>query len=423
MDIQPIGTSERNLGGIDYFLLWAGVSISLAEIWAGGFLAPMGFWMGFGAIILGHVVGNTFMAMGGVIGSDHGIMSMVSIRPSFGIRGSNLGAVLNIIQLIGWASIMLIIGGRAGAMLGQHIGGILASDRLWIVLIGVGTLVWALYTGRPIWKIMQTTAVIALLLVVIMMTWVTVTEFGSGVFGTKPKEMPFMIGLDLVIAMPISWMPLVADYARFSRKTGPAFWNTWWGYFIVSSWMYLLGLMVTLVTGETDPGAMILKTMGLIGFAVPALIMVIFSTITSDFPDVYSATCSMLNISQKVKAKTIMWIAGVLSILVALVFPMEKYEHFLLLIGAMFMPLFGVVLTDYFIIRKRQLNLDALYTVGGEYWYTKGFNAIALISWVIGFALFKLIEIQAYPIGSSLPSMIAAGVFYYCVTRATHKKL
>ncbi len=123
MDIQPISASERSLSGLDYFLLWAGVAISLAEIWAGGFLAPMGFWLGILAILVGHIIGNTFMALGGIIGSEYGIMSMVSVRPSFGIRGSSLAAVLNIIQLIGWASIMLIIGGRAGAMLGKPIGG------------------------------------------------------------------------------------------------------------------------------------------------------------------------------------------------------------------------------------------------------------------------------------------------------------
>ncbi len=417
MDIRPIGIGQRNLGGIDYFLLWAGVAISLAEIWAGGFLAPMGFWAGFWAIILGHVIGNSFMALGGVIGSDYGIMSMVSVRPSFGIRGSNLAAILNIIQLIGWASIMLIIGGRAGAMLGKPLGGILASSHFWIVTIGLGTLFWAFFTGRTIWKVMQTVAVIALLLVIALMTWVSFGEFGSGVATVAPQGMPFMIGLDLVIAMPISWMPLVADYARFARKTGPAFWNTWWGYFLVSSWMYLLGLMATLVTGETDPGVLILQIMGKIGLALPALIMVVFSTITSDFPDVYSATCSMLNISQKISARTIMWIAGILSILVALVFPMEQYENFLFLIGAMFVPLFGVVLTDYFLIRKRQLNLDDIYKVGGEYWYNKGFNLTAIVSWAVGFVVFEFIAIMKYPIGGSLPSIVAAGVIYYILSR------
>lgn len=417
MDIQPITTGERNLGGVDYFLLWTGVAISLAEIWAGGFLAPMGFWLGFWAIIIGHVIGNTFMALGGVIGSEHGIMSMVSVRPSFGIRGSNLAAVLNIIQLIGWASIMLIIGGRAGAMLGKPIGGILASNHFWIVAIGIGTLIWALYTGKSVWKIMQKSAVIALLLIVILMTWVSIKEFGSGVLNVKPTVMPFMIGMDLVIAMPISWMPLVSDYSRFSKKTAPAFWNTWWGYFLISSWMYVLGLMATMVTGETDPGALILQIMGRIGLAIPALILVVFSTITSDFPDVYSATCSMLNISRKISAKTLMWIAGILSILVALVFPMEQYEDFLFFIGAMFVPLFGVVLTDYFLIRKRQLNTEEIYKKDGEYWFSRGFNVAAIVSWAIGFVVYKFIAEMKYAIGGSLPSLIAAGLVYFIVTQ------
>lgn len=421
MDIQPITTGERNLGGVDYFLLWTGVAISLAEIWAGGFLAPMGFWLGFWAIIIGHVIGNTFMALGGVIGSEHGIMSMVSVRPSFGIRGSNLAAVLNIIQLIGWASIMLIIGGRAGAMLGKPIGGILASNHFWIVAIGIGTLIWALYTGKSVWKIMQKSAVIALLLIVILMTWVSIKEFGSGVLNVKPTVMPFMIGLDLVIAMPISWMPLVSDYSRFSKKTVPAFWNTWWGYFLISSWMYVLGLMATMVTGETDPGALILQIMGRIGLAIPALILVVFSTITSDFPDVYSATCSILNISRKISAKTLMWIVGILSILVALVFPMEQYENFLFFIGAMFVPLFGVVLTDYFLIRKRQLNTEEIYKKDGEYWFSRGFNGAAIVSWAIGFIVYEFIAVMKYAIGGSLPSLIAAGLVYFLVTQLRKK--
>ena len=417
MDIQPVSASERNLSGPDFFLLWAGVAISLAEIWAGGFLAPMGLWLGIGAIVLGHIIGNTFMALGGVIGSEHGIMSMVSVRPSFGIRGSNLAAILNIIQLIGWASIMLIIGGRAGAMLGKPMGGILASNSLWIVAIGFGTLIWAQMTGKSIWRVMQKLTVIGLLLLIVLMSGVSVKEFGSGVFGIKPQEMPFMIGLDLVIAMPISWMPVIADYSRFSKTTAPAFWNTWLGYFLISSWMYVLGLTATLVAGAGDPGSLILQLMGGVGLAVPALIMVVFSTITTGFPDVYSATCSAMNISQKFSSRTILWTAGIISILVALVFPMEQYENFLFLIGAMFVPLFGVVLTDYFFIRNRQISAENLYRPQGPYWYAKGFNGVALICWAVGFFVYELIALTKYPIGGSMPSLLAAGVCYYLLTR------
>ena len=422
MDIQPVSDHERNLNGLDFFLLWAGVAISLAEIWAGGFLAPMGFWLGIGAIVLGHIIGNTFMALGGIIGSEHGIMSMVSVRPSFGIRGSSLAAVLNIIQLIGWASIMLIIGGRAGAMLGKPMGGILASKSLWIIAIGLGTLLWAQVTGKPIWRVLQKLTVIGLLLLMVLMSGVSVKEFGSGVFDIRPREMPFMIGLDLVIAMPISWMPLVSDYSRFSKRTAPAFWNTWLGYFLISSWMYVLGLTATMVAGAGDPGSLILQLMGGVGLAVPALIMVVFSTITTGFPDVYSATCSTMNISQKFSSKTILWAAGIISILVALVFPMEQYENFLFLIGAMFVPLFGVVLTDYFFIQNRQINVKNLYRSQGPYWYANGFNGVALICWAIGFLVYELIALTKYPIGGSLPSLLAAGIFYYFITRWRRKK-
>ena len=421
MDIRPVAAEDRNLGGLDFFWLWAGVAISLAEIWAGGFLAPMGFWLAFWAIILGHVFGNTLMALGGVIGSDHGIPAMVSVRPSFGVRGSNFASILNVVQLVCWASIMLIIGGRAGAMLGEPMGGMFASNRFWIVCIGAGTLGWALFTGRRVWKILQAVAVIGLLAVISILSFETYQSFIDTPDAIRPRPgamptMPFMTGLDLVIAMPISWLPLVADYSRFARRGPGAFWSTWWGYFLVSSWMFVLGLMATLVTGTAEPHMHMLELMGALGLAVPALLMVVFSTITSDFPDLYSATCSMLNVSDQIRAKTFLWITGIVSILVALVFPMERYESFLYFIGAMFVPLFGIVLTDYFLVRKRTLDVEALYQTQGSYWYSNGFNVTALIAWVAGFATYKLIETLQYPIGASLPSIVVSAVLYYCFT-------
>jgi nucleobase:cation symporter-1, NCS1 family len=348
-------------------------------------------------------------------------MSMVSIRPAFGIRGSNLAAVLNIVQLIGWAAIMLIIGGRAGAALGKPLGGLLATDAFWVVLIGFGTLLWALWTGNRVWKLLQTVSVVTLMLIIVLMTWVAFSGTEARIVATSGQPMAFMTGLDLVIAMPISWMPLVADYSRSARSTRSAFLNTWWGYFLVSCWMYVLGLQVTLLTGETDPGLLILDAMGRLGLAVPALVMVVFSTITSDFPDVYSATCSLLNISQRVSARTVMWIAGAASILVALVFPMEQYENFLFFIGAMFIPLFGVVLTDYFLLRKGKLDVEAIYAEGGAYWYRNGYHPAALAAWAVGFAVYEALALLKVPIGGSIPSMLSAGLLYWAISAAKRR--
>jgi putative hydroxymethylpyrimidine transporter CytX len=423
MNIRPVPAAERNLGGPDFFLLWAGVAISLAEIWAGGLLAPMGLRQGIWAIVLGHLIGNSLMALGGLIGSDHGITSMVSVRPSFGILGSNLAAAMNVVQLVCWASIMLIIGGRAGAMLGAFGGGILGSEPFWIVVIGGGTLLWAFLTGRKIWKLLQVTSVAGLILVLIYMSWQAYRQFVSGNATLPPPSgMPFMTGLDLVIAMPISWMPLVADYARFARSSSRSFWSTWWGYFLVSSWMYVLGLSAALATGNAEPHLQLLGLLGGAGLLTTALLMVVFSTITSDFPDIYSATCSILNVTPKVDARMAMAATGVLSIVIALVFPMERYQGFLFFIGAMFVPLFGVVLTDYFLIRGRRLELDALYLEGGAYWYRRGFHSAGILAWLAGFATYESLQLSGSSLGGSLPSMLVAGALYFTLARRQRKE-
>jgi purine-cytosine permease-like protein len=165
-----------------------------------------------------------------------------------------------------------------------------------------------------------------------------------------------------------------------------------------------------------------LQLMGKIGLAVPALAMVVFSTITTGFPDVYSAACSTMNISQRFSSRTIVWAAGIVSVGVALVFPMEQYENFLFLIGAMFVPLFGVVLTDYFLIRGRQLSIEDVFRPQGPYWYTNGFNVVALLCWVIGFLVYQLITLLKYPLGGSMPSLLVAGLCYYVITRLQHKQ-
>src|SRR5512137_615851 len=146
--IEPIPKEERNLGGWDFFLLWAGVAISLAEIWAGGLLVPLGLGLGLGAILLGHLIGNTPLALGGLIGSRWGIPTMVSVRLSFGMRGSYFAAALNVIQLIGWTAVMLIICGGAAETISKGYG--FSNPPFWIVFSGVITTIWAL-VGHWFW--------------------------------------------------------------------------------------------------------------------------------------------------------------------------------------------------------------------------------------------------------------------------------
>ncbi|MBW1780624.1 MAG: putative hydroxymethylpyrimidine transporter CytX [Deltaproteobacteria bacterium] len=406
--IEPIGQESRNLTGVDFFLLWSGAAVSLAEIWAGGLLIPLGFLTGVIVILAGHLIGNTPLAFGGIIGSKIGIPTMVAVRPSFGIRGSYFATLLNLVQLIGWTGVMLWIGGKAA----QGVWPLpVFGFRGWVVITGFATTLWALL-GHRYWKWLHRIAITALIALCCLMSHVVLKEYGlSRLMGVPAKGgMPFMVGLDLVIAMPISWLPLVCDYSRFGKGTGPAFWGTWVGYFIVSSWMYTIGLAAALATQSATPESMVLELMVGLGLAAPAIIIVLFSTFTTTFLDIYSTAVSALNIWPEMGQRRGSLACGILGTVLALMFPATAYEGFLLFIGSVFCPLFGVVLADYFFLR-RQRYFETGFDQQGRYWYVAGFNPWAFVAWGIGFGLYHLLQRET-GWGSSIPSLIATGVMY-----------
>ncbi len=337
----PVDGHERNLRERDFFLLWAGAAISLSEIWAGGLLVSFGLVAGLFIILLGHLIGNTPMALGGLIGSRHGVPAIVGTRGALGNRGSALPAILNIVQLVGWTAVMLWIGGQTAAGL----AGGAENARGWIVALGVLTTLWAL-AGNRFWRVLQKIGVVLLLLLSVAMTVLALRTYGWRELLAAPAapSMPFMLGLDLVIAMPISWMPLVSDYTRYAAVPGRGIRGTWWGYLLVSSWMFAVGLVASMATGSGAPETMVLQLMGEHRLLLPAVLIVLLSTLTTTFLDIYSNAVSAQSLFPKVGTRSLVLLGGIAGTLIALFFDATKYEGFLLLIGSAFCPLFGVVL-------------------------------------------------------------------------------
>ena len=399
---------ERNLGEWDFFLLWAGAAISLSEIWAGGMLVPFGLAAGMGIIALGHLLGNTPMALAGLIGSRHGVPSIVGTRGALGNRGSALPGVLNVVQLVGWTAVMLWIGGQSAAGL----AGGAEHARWWIFALGTLTTLWAL-SGSRVWRALQKVGVVLLLALSVTMTALALKTYGWRELMAAPAAggMPFMLGLDLAIAMPISWMPLVSDYTRHAAVPGRGMRGTWWGYFVVSSWMYAVGLVVALATGSDAPESMLLNLMGGHGLLVPAVLVVLLSTLTTTFLDIYSNAVSAQSMFPRLGTKMAVLAGGVLGTLIALFFDATKYEGFLLLVGSAFCPLFGVVLTDYFVLKGGRYEAEELYREG-RYWYAGGVNWKAMAAWGAGFAIYHACAKTGFAGGSSIPSMAGAAGLY-----------
>ena len=406
--IKPVGPEERNLNGMDFLLLWSGAAVSLAEIWAGGLLVPLGITAGILAVLLGHLIGNTPLALGGIIGTKTGLPSMVCVRPSFGVRGSYFATVLNLVQLVGWTGVMLWIGGQAAQAVRPFPE---AGFRGWVIVAGIVTTLWAVL-GHRFWKWLQRIAVTALLLLCCVMTYVLFGQYGWDHLARVPRgnSMPFMAGLDLVIAMPMSWLPLVCDYSRFARSAPGAFWGTWIGYFIVSSWMYVLGLSASIATGSATPESMVLQLMVGMGLTLPAIIIVLFSTFTTTFLDIYSTSVSSLNIWPGLGERRGSILCGILGTALALVFPATAYEGFLLFIGSVFCPLFGIVLADFFVLRRGRY-FEGPFHGRDPYWYSAGFNPWAFAAWGAGFALYHFLQ-RGTSMGSSIPSLVIAGLIY-----------
>jgi putative hydroxymethylpyrimidine transporter CytX len=408
----PVEGRERNLLERDFFLLWAGAAISLSEIWAGGLLVPFGLVAGLGIILLGHLLGNVPMALGGLIGSRQGVPAIVSTRGALGNRGSILPATLNIVQLVGWTAVMLWIGGQAAAGLAG--GG--ARAPAWTIALGVLTTVWAL-AGHRAWRLLQRIGVMLLLGLSVVLTALALKTYGwrELLAARDTPAMPLMLGLDLVIAMPISWMPLVSDYTRFAATPGRGIRGTWWGYFIVSSWMYAVGLVAATATGTGAPETALMQLMGAHGLLGPALLVVLLSTVTTTFLDIYSNAVSVQSLFPKLASRPAVLAGGALGTLLALFFDAAKYEGFLLFIGSAFCPLFGVVLADYFILKRGNYDAEDLFR-RGRYWYTGGVNVRALLAWAAGFGIYRGCVQTVFAGGASVPSLLGAAAVYLLIS-------
>jgi len=275
------------------------------------------------------------------------------------------------------------------------------------------TTLWAL-AGSRLWKRLQQVGVVLLLFLSVVMTVLTLKTYGIRelLAVSSTSDMSFMLGLDLVIAMPISWMPLVSDYTRYAAVPGRGIRGTWWGYFVVSSWMYAVGLCIAVATRSPAPESTLLKLLGEHSLLIPALLIVLLSTLTTTFLDIYSNSVSAQSLFPKWGTRPLVLLGGVAGTLIALFFDATRYEGFLLLIGSAFCPLFGVVLVDYFILKKGHYEARDLYQ-RGRYWYRSGVNPRAMAAWIIGLGLYQLCARTGFVGGSSIPSMAASALLYF----------
>ena len=386
--IAPIPAELRTLSTLDVGILWNDLSLGLLVLVTGALLVPaLGLPAASGAIVVGSLIGCAPLAAVALAGAREGLPGMVLFRPVLGRTGSYLPSVLNVAQLLGWTSVEFWAMGRlANALSIEALG--LDAFWLWLALTAVACT--ALAIGGPVLVVKRFLERFGTWIVLGSGLLLTLALFlsGSGIRAwSRAGEggIPFWLAVDLVIVMPVSWLPLVADSTRFARSPRGVFAATFGGYAIGNAWFYVLGALLVL-NASADPSAQGIGV-AIVGFGAGVAALLVLGLIVGEAPNafanIYSTAVSALNVVPRASAAVLSVVVGALAFVLALLFTIERYEVFLFLIGSVFVPLSAVFLADYF-VRARGRYGPAL--VFGS--TSQGVRWPALVPWMVGFVAY-----------------------------------
>ncbi|MGH2698225.1 MAG: cytosine permease, partial [Actinomycetota bacterium] len=190
----------------------------------------------------------------------------------------------------------------------------------------------------------------------------------------------FGSAVDLVIAMPISWLPLVADYSRFGHRARSAGWGTGFGYLVANIWLYALGALIVLGTGEfAEPAGIALGILAITGGTLAGVLFLVGLLVGETdeaFADIYSGAVSLQNIWPRSSRRVLTLFIAAIATGLAAALTMQLYESFLFLIGSVFVPLFGVLVANHW--GRSELTPSRL-------------RPVAFLSWIAGFVVYHWI--------------------------------
>ena len=392
--LTPVSDEQRVFGWYAHASLWFSLGVGLLVIQIGAYLVPaMGTQQALLAIVLGSLLGAGLLAWVAKIGCDTGLSSAGLMHQVFGSAFARLPVLLNIVQLIGWTTFELVVmrDGTLAMTEGSTWSSPLLTTLLW------GGVLTLLMTSSMLGLVRSFVSRFGLPLVVLSLVWLSWQFLGllqaQGLqdFWNKPGtgEMGFLSAMDLVIAMPVSWLPLIADYSRHGKNSRSAFSGSWLGYTIANIWCYALGVMVVSVSA---PDANLVNTLLLAQGGLLALGLILLDEIDNAYGDVYSAAVNSHSLWSGLSSRQ--WGLGiaVLCTVLALFLPMHSLEPFLLMLSSVFVPLFGVILgrLGFGVTSSNLQRVDKS----------------AAAAWLAGVAVFHLCVQFAPEWGSALPSLV-----------------
>lgn len=326
-------------------VMWFGAAVSVAEIEAG--LQSGGNWT---ALVLGHLLGGVLLFAAGLLGARTGENAMETTSGTFGTGGMRFFALLNVVQLVGWTTVMLSQGAAAVTPL---TGGLPAAVAVTGLAVLVALWVWIGMDDA------HHVATVAMLLLAGLSAVLTVRFMALPAAAEPSTPLAFGPAFELSVAMPLSWLPLISDYTRQSTRPVACTAASATVYTLVSVWMYAVGMLLARCGADSLTGGILSCGLGLGGLAA-----VVVSTVTTTFLDAYSAGESFKAIVSRgeagrgvtpgtgVNPKLTGVVVCALGAVLATTGVVDRYVDFLYMIASVFAPMAAVLLVNRYVVRR-----------------------------------------------------------------------
>ncbi|MBN1290220.1 MAG: cytosine permease [Candidatus Latescibacteria bacterium] len=428
--VDRIPDGERTTGFWALFMLWVGFSISVARLWQGGIITGAGFWKAILALFIAQVFW-IYIAIGAVMGAAEGLPGTMIMRSAFGVRGRVIPSVPLIIGTIGWFGLQLGITASALEILIKSLYG------EWSVPIQVQYVIWGILMGMVSiygYKVVMWFQKFVSPLLLLLIPWMIYKMFNRyDVLAelSRPKEvtMGFFEAVTILSGGVLAMLIAAADSSRYARSRTVAF-----GSFMVATWfvgtvMFVIGMMGTVIVGVADPASIVDR----LGLGLLGLLIVVLSAWSTNCMNPYwgGIALSTLTTGNKWLPQGIPRVISTLFVVavgtitaVMGIYSIGGIKTFVNVLAGTLGPANGIIIADYFFLRgkgKNKLDADELVKVNGKYWYSGGWNLIALVVWIIGVA-YSMIFKNTYILITPVSTQIISGILYYVLMKTAGKK-
>jgi nucleobase:cation symporter-1, NCS1 family len=412
------------------FMLWLAANMVVTTLLTGTLFVPgITYATAILVIVVGTLIGVTVLVLVGTIGTRTGLPTMILTRGSFGRRGGHLPALFNLVILMGWSWVQALLAGITLNYVVEDVTGF-SSPALFAVLCQTIVVVVALLGHNGIQRVEPWLAVV-MLIVAAVVFFIAFREFGLSGFLDIPEQpdvgMTAAIALDVVVATAISWTVLSADFNRHAVSQRAGIVGTTLG--------YTASTVISMTLGATALGYVFLRggettsfdpTVLLAEFGLPLAVVIFVSVMATNTMVVYGMTMSYENLRPKSNYVRAALVIGLISIAGATWQGiLDRFVSFLLLISALFIPIFAIMIVDYWVLRRGRYSTgDLVVPRGGAYWYLRGVNPLAVGSFVIGAALvYYWTRVTPLPFGATLPTFAVTFVLYLVLSLALGAKV